>query len=219
VGAPPGAPVFGTSSTEASDDLTTGQRVIRNQILTRGAPIAGRGLIAFGAGALAAGTARYSTQRKIKPFESTTRSQIRRDYKVRYGKNWKSHYNKRISTYKQFDDRYGIKHRTDPHAQKRSYVRKANQGRRTTGRLMQIGGGTTITVGRALPVLAYGYVGYDLYRRNASKKEVADTLYQTTWGHSVDDHAKALVDAYTTASIVYAAAKPIFNLGLDVVFA
>ena len=88
-----------------------------------------------------------------------------------------------------------------------------------TGRMLQTAGTTTLVVGRALPVLAYGYVGYDLYRRNASPKEASREIYETTWGHSVDDHAKAIVDAYTTASIVYAAAKPIFNLGLDVVFA
>ena len=76
-----------------------------------------------------------------------------------------------------------------------------------------------MVVGRALPVLAYGYVGYDLYRRNASKGEVYDTLYETTWGVHPEEHIKQIVNVYTTANLVYAAVKPMFNLGLDVVFA
>lgn len=166
---------------------------------------------------MAAGTARYSSRRKLKPFDVTRRGQIRRDYKVRYGKNWHRYYRARTSKYRQFSDKPGAPYRNDASAQERYYRNQRNTGRRTSGRFLQVAGSTTIIVGKALPVLAYGYIGYDLVSRGASRQEAKEELERTSFGMTSDDMIATAITGYYVANTYYTATKPILGIVAEIV--
>lgn len=175
-----GAPRLGAEPT--SDELNTGQRVIRNQILTRAAPSAGRALIAIGTTAVAASTASGRT-RRAKRFSVVDRKTAKKTGTLR-----KDTVNYRRASVFRRTPEIGVQER-------RVYKRNARAPSST--RALKTGGTALIIGGKALPTLAYGYIGYDLYRRRAGPKEIHDTVHQTTFGVTIEEQQSALVDIYS----------------------
>ena len=85
---------------------------------------------------------------------------------------------------------------------------------RPRGRGLKAIGSASIVLGRGLPTLAYGYIGYDLYRRRAGPKEINDTIYRTTFGHSFDEQVEVAHDFHTGITTVanLALHSPLRNL-------
>jgi len=189
---PFGVAPLGAESNTASDDLTLGQRVIRNQILTRGAPIAGRRLIAAGAIAVAAGSARSSNRPKRR-FSVITEKTARTTGQYRSDTT----YYKRSSVTR--------RRKQIGYQERRALGRNA----KPRGSMLKAGGTALIIGGKALPVIVYGYIGYDLYQRGATPNEARREIETATFGTSVPD-------AIYTAYSAYTIAKPFVNLGLTV---
>ena len=200
MGAPAGAPVLGTTSTEASDELTTGQRVIRNQILTRSAPIAGRGLIAIGAAAVAIGTRR--SRRKQKRFSVIDKKTARKTGQYRRDTVY---YKRKTLTNRALDI-----------GQQEKIVARRNARPPRSSRALKAGGAALMIGGKALPILAYGYIGYDLYRRRAGRQEVEDTIYTTTFGRTPEQTAtvnrQVLATGHASLSMGKALSRPILRM-------
>ena len=176
------APAAGTLSTAQSDELSTGQRVIRNQILTRSAPIAGRGLIAIGAAAVAIGTRR--SRRKQKRFSVIDKKTARKTGQYRRDTVY---YKRKTLTNRALDI-----------GQQEKIVARRNARPPRSSRALKAGGAALMIGGKALPTLAYGYIGYDLYRRRAGRQEVEDTLYVTTFGRTPEETASVTSDVMFT---------------------
>lgn len=147
-----------------SDELTLGQRVIRNQVITRTAPVAGRAIVSAGALLVASGARSY---RATKPnfVTITKRAAIRRAKLDAAGRNvsWRTLYRQRypVGTV-HYRSGYTTRGVTE---QRRAALRRHSRGAVTRTAV----GGTAIVVGRAVPVLAYGYLGYDLVKRTRAE--------------------------------------------------
>lgn len=192
-----GGPVLGPPADTQSDDLTLGQRVIRNQVLTRGAPIAGRGLIAIGAAAVAIGTARSRQRRTPRvPFTVVPEKEAKR--LGNYKKGRYIHY-RRETVWNR---------RPQIDVQERNAIRRQTKPR---GGLLKAGGSALVIGGKALPILAYGYVGYDLYRRQASPTEVKDEIERTTFGMTTGEAVSTIGHFASDVATVYSVAMPLLN--------
>lgn len=207
---------------ESSRELSIGQRVIRNQVLTRGAPIAGRALTVVGASAVGAGISLQ--RRKVstkKRFSVLTKRQAR--YAARqekgttlarkYGPTYTPEYWKRTM-------HYNPRSLHDVGAQQRAVQNRQYQQRRNIrrGAMLKGAGTTMIVAGKTLPVLAYGYIVYDLKKRGASRAEAREELERATFGLSADEAISTTLELYTTASIAYALAKPVGLQALELMF-
>lgn len=221
---------FGTAALEAarkglvieededSRDLSIGQRVIRNQVLTRGAPIAGRALTVVGAAAVGAGIS--IQRRKVstkKRFSVLTKRQAR--YQARkekgthlarkYGPTYTAEYWRTTRHYKPWL-------RRDVGQQQRDAMRNTQQRNVRRGAVLKGAGTVMIVAGKTLPVLAYGYIAHDLYKRGASRTEARQELERATFGLSREEAIETSMQVYTAASIGYALAKPALTLALEV---
>ena len=85
--------------------------------------------------------------------------------------------------------------------------RAARAQSKPRGKALKAGGSALIIGGKALPVIAYGYVGYDLYRRRATPAEVHETVFETTFGMTPETLGGHISDAITVLSV----AKPLLN--------
>lgn len=222
---------FGTAALEAarkgrgiddqgdSRDLSIGQRVIRNQVLTRGAPIAGRALTVMGAAAVGAG---ISIQRRNvtskRQFSTMTKRQARYAAKQekgthlarKYGRTYTAEYWRTTRHYKPWL-------RRDVGQQRMDTMNRTQSRNLRRGAVLKGAGTTMIIAGKTLPVLAYGYIAYDLKSRGASRTEARQELERATFGLSTEEAIETTMQVYTAASIGYALAKPALALALEVV--
>lgn len=199
---------------ESGDQLTIGERVIRNQVLTRGAPIAGRAAIAVGASALAGGIA---LQRKPATLKGKTRfspiyltkKQARAQMKLVRG----THMDRKYGPYYGKEYWKTTKHATQwsiwsEHTQEKKFYRRLERRRKVNlkrGAILRGAGGTMIVAGKLLPVLAYGYVIGDMLKRMSAGEDVNVQAETETllFGATLEEHARTGLETYSRASIVY----------------
>ena len=189
-----GAPVLGAQST-ADDELTTGQRVLRNQVLTRSAPAAGRASTTMGAAAVAIGTKRSRSPKKgrfsvIDKRTARKTGQFRKD--TRYYRR----------------SRYA----SDIGEQEKRF---ANRKARPRGRALRAGGTALMIGGKALPIIAYGYIGYDLYTQRASPTVARQTVETATFGMTAE---QATASARYTIPAAFQTAKVPARIVASVLF-
>jgi hypothetical protein len=183
-----------------SDELTLGQRIIRNQVITRTAPVAGRSIVAAGTLLVASGARSY---RATKPnfVTITKRAAIRRAKLDAAGRNvsWRTLYRQRypVGTV-HYRSGYTTRGVTE---QRRAALRRHSRGAVTRTAV----GGTAIVVGRAVPVLAYGYLGYDLVKRTRAEGDTKSNQEQAqrdlTGGMTFSETKALAGQAYAAAKI------------------
>ena len=203
---------------ESGDELTIGERVIRNQVLTRGAPIAGRAAIAVGAAAVAGGTAlkRKPVTLKGKTEFSPnylTKKQARAEMKRVRG----THMDRKYGPY--YDKAYW---RRTKHASRLSFFHEHTQEKRFNqalkhrqqanlrrGTVLRGAGATMIVAGKMLPVVAYGYIAWDMKRRWHKGEDVdvvgeVDALAKDAlYAGDPEEFWTDVYTAYTSANIIY----------------
>lgn len=89
-------------------------------------------------------------------------------------------------------------------------ARNAHRKPRTFPKVLKGAGSVMIVGGKALPTLAYGYVGYDIYRRRRSgqKVNVRHEVERTTFGMTTDDAISRASDVWSLRH----AATPILRM-------
>lgn len=193
-------------SNGSEDGLSLGQRTIRNQVLTRTAPVAGRAIVSAGTLLVAGGASAYA---RTKPtFVSITkRAAIRRaklDARGR-GMKWQTLYRQRypVGT---VHYRSGYTTRGITEQRRRALQR---HGRRAVARTAV--GTSAIALGRGLPVLAYGYIGYDIAKRSAGGEEVdiKGEIERTTFGITVEQAVSQSTNYYSVGKVGLTLAKGI----------
>jgi len=86
--------------------------------------------------------------------------------------------------------------------EKRFAKRKA----RPRGRALRAGGAALMIGGKALPIIAYGYIGYDLYTQRASPTVARQTLETATFGMTAEQATATA--RYTIPAVFKASATP-----------
>lgn len=204
--------VIGQMLEESSDELTIGQRVIRNQVLTRGAPIVGRAAIAIGASAVAGGIAlqRKPVTPKKTVFRYVSKKEAREVMRQRkgthmyrkYGDHYDADYWRRTKHMKRLP--WSPQPVTQEDRFRRNLKRKQQLNVRRGG-AMRGAGALVIVGGKLLPTLAYGYVFSDMIRRMRAGEDVNVQAETETlvFGAPLGEHAKTALETYSRASIVY----------------
>ena len=198
---------------ESGDELTIGERVIRNQVLTRGAPIAGRAAIAVGAAALAGGIALQQRRPSVRgktQFSNITKKEARRQMKARHGTHMYRKYGEIYTKeYWKRTQHFRPGHRYSMHVDQEALFRRRLKRRQQTnlkrGAFLRGAGSTMIVAGKMLPVLAYGYVIGDMLKRMSAGEDVNVQAETETllFGATLEEHARTGLETYSRASIVY----------------
>jgi hypothetical protein len=180
------------------------KRVIRNQVLVRGSPIAGRALVGAGAVAVAAGL--RQRHRKPKKFHLSTE----KAYRARYQRGWADKSPRQMKRTHVF--------RKDYFGSKQIDVQKARVQRRNlkpTGRSVVLTGAgkVAIVAGKALPVIAYGYIGMDMIARHSAgeRVDVRSELETATFGMSTTEMLSTAADIYSQVELTYQASKVVIE--------
>lgn len=204
---------------DESDGKAIGRRVIRNQILTRSAGPAGRAITALGAAAVAGGIAlqRKPVTPKKTEFSWNTKAEAR--YQMRQRKGTHMYY-KYGDTY---DDAYW--RRTthlkkyawspQPDTQHKRFLERKNVKQKRNvrrGAVLRGAGAGMMVAGKALPVIVYGYIGYDLYQRNATRQEYIDEFERATFGMTTEERHETGQMMYRDAMMYYAVADTMYNI-------
>jgi hypothetical protein len=137
---------------EGSDEAVP--RIIRNQILIRGAPVVGRALTVAGTTAMAAGISMASKPVKPKQFLHISRRDRIAKLKYRHGGNWKSAWRAERKKFVHYDPRSG----KDVTAQQIRAQQRAQRNVRAKSTMLKGAGGTMIAAGRLVPTVAAGMV-------------------------------------------------------------
>jgi hypothetical protein len=196
--------------TEDGEGREVAQRIARNQALVRGSPIAGRAFVGAGAAAMAAGLRqRY---RKPRTFHLSTRKEFKTRQRKGFargsqGKYWSRSMEK---TYVFRRTGFGAKQIDVQKAR----VRKQNLKPTTRSRAMTGAGKIMIVGGKALPTLAYGYIGYDIMSRRSAGHDVdvKAELETATFGMSSGEMLATAADLYTQAEITYQVSKTVVEI-------
>lgn len=189
------------------------KRVIRNQALVRGSPIAGRALVSAGTAVVAYGVTRRGPTGK--QFSLMTKEDFRRQQRYTRGSKSAKYYTRAVEKRTVFRRTgFGV---PQVDIQERR-VRVGNQRRIMRNRRVLTGAGTLMTVGgRALPTIAYGYIGYDMLRRHRSGQsvDVQAELETATFGMTAGEALSAAADLYTQAEMTYQVSKVVFDIGMS----
>lgn len=170
---------FGTAGTtgdieESNEGLTVGQRLARNQVLVRGAPVVQRSLTAVGTSLVASGIAMARKPVSAKQFSSVSHSRRRANLQRQYPQDWKKRWaaeRKKTRYYRSYSGPNitgSSRFANDPFAQKQFWERKAAAKQKRAGVRRGAVGGALITAGRLAPSAAYAivlssYLSYDGY--------------------------------------------------------
>lgn len=145
------------------------KRALRNQAITRSAPIVGRALTTAGLGAVAYGS-QMPTTIKVQYHLSTRKQAKATMIKTEHG--WISQYDDAVLRAKKggYEPVFRPGH---PRAEPKYFATpkdfgnvssKKSPGRIVRRRAMMTGGAGAVVLGRGLPIIAVGYVGYSLLR-------------------------------------------------------
>jgi len=129
-------------------------RIVRNQILIRGAPVVARSLTVAGTAAMASGIAIHSQPVKPKPFLSISPRDRKAKLKHHHGKNWKSAWRAEKRKFVHYDPR-NTKDVTAQQLRAQRRVRTQKTMRATT---LRGAGGAMLVAGRLVPTIALGMV-------------------------------------------------------------
>ena len=198
---------------EDGEGREVAQRIARNQALVRGSPIAGRAFVGAGAAAMAAGLRqRY---RKPRTFHLSTRKEFKARQRKGFARASQGKYWTRSMEKTYVFRRTGL-------GAKQIDVQKARVRRRnlkpTTRSVVMSGAGKIMIVGgKALPTLAYGYIGYDMFSRHRAGQhvDVQAELETATFGMSSGEMLTAAADLYTQAEMTYQVSKVVFDIGMS----
>lgn len=130
-------------------------RIVKNQIVIRGAPVIARSLTSVGAAAMAAGIAIRSqpvTQKKFLHIKSSTRKDR---LKLQYGKDWKRAWRAEKASTVHYRS-----HMWSPQIDVQEQRVKARNRRLKARRGVMLRGAGSVAMvsGQLVPLLAYGYV-------------------------------------------------------------
>jgi len=145
----PGQPAIGEKGTNEA-----ASRIVRNQILIRGAPVVARSLTVAGTAAMASGITIHSQPVKPKPFLSISPRDRKAKLKYRHGKNWKSAWRAEKRKFVHYDPR-NTKDVTAQQLRAQRRVRTQKTMRATT---LRGAGGAMLVAGRLVPTIALGMV-------------------------------------------------------------
>ena len=137
---------------EGSDEAVP--RIVRNQILIRGAPVVARSLTAAGTTAVAASISIRSKPVKTKPFLHISRRDRIARLKVHHGRNWKSAWRTEKRKFVHYDPRSG----KDVTAQQLRAQKRQRSMRNRRATTLRGAGGAMIVAGRLVPTIAAGMV-------------------------------------------------------------
>jgi hypothetical protein len=129
-------------------------RIVRNQILIRGAPVVARSLTAAGTTAMAASIAIRDQPVKPKPFLHISRRDRIGKLKYRHGKNWKSAWRAEKKKFVHYDPRSD----KDVTAQQIRAQKRQLRSRRLHATTLRGAGGAMIAAGRLVPTVAASMV-------------------------------------------------------------
>lgn len=129
-------------------------RMVRNQILIRGAPVVARSLTAAGTAALATSVAIRSKPVKPKQFMHISKRDRIDKLKFVHGKNWKSAWRTERKKFVHYNPRSG----KDVTAQQIRAQTRAQRNVRFKSTMLRGAGGTMIAAGRLVPTVAAGMV-------------------------------------------------------------
>lgn len=159
------------------------KRALRNQAITRSAPVVGRALTTAGLGAVAYGS-QMPTTVKVQ-YALSTRRQAKKTL-VKTDRGYTTQYKDQLLRSREAG--YEMKYRpTHPKAEQRYMAKpkdfrnvssRKSPGRIVRRRAMMTGGAGAVALGRTLPIIAVGYVGYSLLRGD----EITATKPQDPWG-------------------------------------
>lgn len=147
----------------------TAKRALRNQAITRMAPVVGRALTTAGLGAVAYGSQMPTT---VKVQHSLLTRKQAKETMVKTERGWVSQYDDAIIR----DKRSGVKRSYrpgNPFSESKWIAKRKispyptevkSPGRIARRRAMMTGGAGAVVLGRTLPIIAVGYVGYSLLR-------------------------------------------------------
>lgn len=129
-------------------------RIVRNQILIRGAPVVARSLTAAGTAVMAAGIAIRSKPVKTKEFLHISRRDRIAKLKVHHGRNWKSAWRAEKRKFVHYDPRAG----KDVTAQQLRAQKRQRSGRNLRATTLRGAGGAIYVAGRLVPTVAASMV-------------------------------------------------------------
>lgn len=208
-----GHPFAAALEAEGAGAEEVAKRVIRNQALVRGSPIAGRALVSAGTAVVAYGVSRRSPPGK--KFSLMTKKDFRQQQRYTRGSKSAKYYTRAVEKKTVFRRTgFGV---PQVDIQERR-VRVANQRRIVRNRRVITGAGTLMTVGgKALPTLAYGYIGYDMLRRHSSgqKVDVQSELETATFGMTTGEMLSSAADLYSQAEMAYQVSKVVYDIGIS----
>ena len=131
-------------------------RIVRNQILIRGAPAVARSLTAAGAATLAAGISIRSKPVKPKRFLHVTARDRKKLLKFEHGRNWKAAFRAEKKSTVHYRSYLGSPQVDVQEARVRKNARATKTPMRAT--MLKGAGGMMKAAGRAVPTLAAGMV-------------------------------------------------------------
>ena len=186
------------------DEQNVGYTILRNQVITRSAPIAGRAITVTGAAVMARGV--YLRSQPVSPKKARFSVITEKTARTTGQRRPDTAYYKRGTL---------LRRSTDIGEQEKRVARKNELRQRPKGRTHIRLGSTMMVAGRALPVLAYGYVGIDMIRRQRAgeKVEVKKETESLIFGQPLDAYGKTLATAYGYA----ATGKAVFDLATGVI--
>lgn len=147
----PGRRALGESG---SNEAAT--RMVRNQILIRGAPVVARSLTVAGTAAMARGISMRSEPVKSKRFLHIDRRSRKDVLKHQHGKEWKTHFRAEKKQFVHFRKNTKIHGQID--IQERRVKRRGVAGKNLRATTLRGAGGMMILAGRLVPTLAASMV-------------------------------------------------------------
>lgn len=133
---------------------------------------------------MAAGIAASRKPVKKRKFLAITARDRKDKLKWQHGNQWKKAWRQEKKTTRHY--RSGL-HTAQVDVQEARFLRRENAKTRSRGKVLKGAGATMMVVGRGLPIIVYGYIGYDIARRlraddKITKEEVVDELWWYSFG-------------------------------------
>lgn len=163
---------FGTAGATGEDEERENEgvpRIIRNQILIRGAPAVARSLTAAGAATMAAGIAIRSKPVKPKRFLHVTARERKKLLKFEHGSNYKAAWRAEKKSTVHYRSYLGSPQVDVQEARVRKSARATRTPMRAT--VLKGAGGLMMAAGRAVPTVAAGMVALSYLNLDAKAGE------------------------------------------------
>jgi len=175
----------------------TAKRALRNQAITRSAPVVGRALSSAGLGAIAYGS-QMPTTVKVQ-YSLLTKRQVRSTM-TKTERGWMTQYDDAIFREK----RSGVKRvwrPGNPFAETRRMARNPPIGiptdvkspaRAFRRKAVLVAGTGSVVLGRTLPIIAVGYVGHSLI--SGQSEGVNTEVQRLLYGGTIEEHKEMVED-------------------------